>query len=105
MYAKHYQFRPNHDRRKVFGSFELKSLKESYEIWSFGIIGEQRNKGYGTQMLTEFLQKFKADKPLYLYVFKSNEVAIKLYQKVGFIIVDDDRYNGIYKMQYIQSVR
>ena len=100
-HVRGYQFRPNHDRRKIFGRFDLRSYADRYEIWSLSIIGEQRNKGYGKQMLTEFLQQFKADKPLFLYVFKTNEIAIRLYQKVGFTIVDDDRYNGIYKMQYV----
>lgn len=97
---KRYQFHPNHDKRRVYGWFELYELNSKYEIWALSIIGEQRNKGYGTQMLKEFLEQFKADKPLYLYVYKTNEIAIRLYKKVGFVIVGDYG-NNAYTMQYM----
>ena len=97
---KVYRFRPNHDRRRIFGGFELHERRDKYEIWALSIIGEQRHKGYGTQMLTEFLQQFKADKPLYLYVNKTNEIALRLYKKIGFAIVGD--YSPYaYAMQYM----
>jgi ribosomal protein S18 acetylase RimI-like enzyme len=98
--TKKYQFRPNHDRRRIFGGFELHELCDKYEIWALGIIGEQRNNGYGTQMLTEFLEQFKADKPLYLYVYKTNEIAIRLYENVGFKIIGD-YFPGAYTMKYM----
>ena len=60
-----------------------------------------RNKGYGTQMLTEFLSQFKSEKPLVLYVYKTNEIAIKLYEKVGFVIIGDCPFTiTAYTMQY-----
>lgn len=100
---KKYQFRPNHDRRRIYGRFELWERRSKYEIWALSIIEEQRNRGYGTQMLTEFLEQFKADKPLFLYVHKTNEAAMKLYKKVGFEIVGD--YSPYaYAMQYMNCV-
>lgn len=95
-----YQFRPNHDKRRIYGGFLLRNHNDRYEIWALSIVGEQRNKGYGTQMLTEFLQQFKADKPLYLYVYKTNEIAIRLYEKVGFVIVGDYTPTA-YSMKYM----
>jgi ribosomal protein S18 acetylase RimI-like enzyme len=99
-YEKRYQFSPNHDRRRIYGGFVLYEQYDKYEIWALGIIGEQRNKGYGTQMLTEFLEQFNADKPLFLYVYKTNKIAIRLYEKVGFKIVGD-YFPGAYAMQYM----
>jgi ribosomal protein S18 acetylase RimI-like enzyme len=99
-YKKVYQFSPNHDSHKVCGQFALIEFDEQYEIWALGIFGEYRNKGYGTQMLTEFLLQFQSNKPLLLYVYKTNEIAIKLYKKVGFAIVGE-RSPSIYTMQYM----
>jgi ribosomal protein S18 acetylase RimI-like enzyme len=98
-HTKRYQFIPN-DTNNICGSFDLRYLGDRYEIWSFGIFGDYRNKGYGTQMLTEFLQQFNDTKPLYLYVYKKNEIAIRLYKKVGFAIVGNTSEN-IYEMQYM----
>ena len=99
-YKKQYKFRPNHDKRKNYGSFELYEYGNAYAIWSLSIIEEQRGKGYGAQMLTEFLEKFNANKPLFLYVNKANEIAIRLYKKVGFAIVGD--YSSYaYTMKYM----
>ncbi len=98
-YEKTYQFRPN-NRCRIYGKFDLIERKDKYEIWSLGIFGDYRNKGYGTQMLTEFLQQFNSSKPLFLYVYKTNEIAIKLYKKVGFAIVGDYGPNA-YAMQYM----
>lgn len=96
---KTYQFRPN-DRCRIYGKFDLVELPDKYEIWSLGIFGDYRHKGYGTQMLTEFLQQFNNNKPLFLYVNKSNEIAIKLYKKVGFAIVGDYSPSA-YSMRYM----
>ena len=97
---KIYNFRPNHDRRRNFGEFQVWDRYDRNEIWSLKIIEPERGKGYGTQMLSEFLQQWKSDKPLYLYVNKANEIAIRLYEKVGFIIVGDYS-RGAYAMQYM----
>lgn len=96
---KSYQFKPNNSCR-VYGKFELIEKPDKYEIWALGIFGGYRNKGYGTQMLTEFLQQFKADKPLFLYVYKTNEIALRLYKNVGFAIVGDYS-SSAYAMQYM----
>lgn len=100
-HEQYYQFRPNHDRRKIFGKFELYTYKDRYEIWALGIIGDQRGKGYGTQMLKEFLQQFNHDKPLFLYVQKTNEIALRLYQKAGFVITRESYGGTAYQMQYM----
>ena len=100
-YAQDIIFKHNPDDR-IIGRFRLRILDDRYEIWCFGITGEYRRKGYATQMLREFLQQFKHDKPLVLYVYKSHEIAIRLYEKVGFAIVGQcDFERNAYKMQYL----
>lgn len=99
------RFKRNNDDNIALGVFDLRILKDRYEIWSLGVHYEYRRKGYATQMLMEFLQQFKHDKPIVLYVYKSNEIAIRLYEKVGFVIVDECYFDSnAYKMQYVQSV-
>ena len=104
--AQNVLFKCKSTKDAVVGRFILRILDNRYEIWSLGIMGEYRRKGCATQMLREFLQQFKNDKPLVLYVYKTNEIAIRLYEKVGFAIVGKcDFESEAYKMQYIQSVR
>lgn len=104
-YAQDVIFKCNPDDSMNIGRFRLRVLHDRYEIWSLGITGEHRRKGYATQMLREFIQQFKHDKPLVLYVYKTNKVAIHLYEKVGFTITGKcDFEPDAYKMQYVQSV-
>ena len=104
-YAQEVFFKCKPDESINVGRFRLRILDDRYEIWSLGIMGEYRRKGYATQMLMEFIQQFKNDKPLVLYVYKSHKVAIHLYEKVGFAIVGEcDFEPNAYKMQYVQSV-
>lgn len=55
------------------------------------IDNEYRNKGIGTNIINNIL---KENKKVYLWVYKANVSAIKLYQKLGFNIIDetDTRY-------------
>ena len=81
-----YRFKAKPTNKVIIGNFEVKDRDDHYAIWNLSIFGGYRNKGYGTQMLTEFLAEFKHDKPVVLYVYKENTVAIRLYEKVGFVI-------------------
>ena len=101
-YAQDVFFKRNPNIDNVIGRFRLRILADRYEIWSCGIMGEYRHKGCATQMLREFLEQFKHDKPLVLYVYKSHKIAIHLYEKVGFAIVDECYFEkNAYKMQYM----
>jgi len=94
-------YKRNPKGKTYTGQFDLKERSDKFEIWSLKVIRRYRNKGYGTQMLTEFLSQFKPDKPLVLYVYKTNEIAIKLYEKVGFKITGDCYFTSeAYTMQY-----
>lgn len=83
------------------GRFDLIERDDKFEIWSLSVVERYRRKGYATQMLREFLSQFKSSKPLSLYVVKTNEIAIRLYEKVGFSIVGDYKYGSYaYEMQF-----
>ncbi len=99
-----YCYRISPKSKRNIGYFELWSYPNKNEIWSLRIIESQHNKGYGTRMLQEFLNDYKENKPLYLYVYKDNEIAIKLYEKVGFVIVGEySKY--AWTMQYMGTKR
>ena len=62
--------------------------KDFYEIWSVRIAEEFQRQGFATLMLKRIIKKFK-NKPLRLYVYKSNNIAIHLYEKLGFKIIGE----------------
>lgn len=83
------------------GSFDLIQHKDRYVIWSLSVDPRYRRRGHATRMLTEFIEQFAFDKPLFLYVYKTNEIAIRLYEKVGFVIVGEYGWSGdAWVMQY-----
>ena len=95
-------YKRNENNKTYAGKFDVRECADKFEIWSLKIFPRYRNKGYATCMLTEFLQQFKSEKPLVLYVYKRNEIAIKLYKKVGFVIIDDYGADA-YTMQYMKG--
>ena len=100
--TKSFGFKQDTSETTYIGQFALHEKEDKFEIWCLGIMGKYRQKGYATQMLKEFLAQFKHDKPLALYVFKTNEIAIHLYEKVGFQIVSECSFEpAAYEMQYI----
>lgn len=94
-------YKRNPNGKIYTGRFDLVDKGDRFEIWSLGVAERYQNKGYGTKMLTEFLAQFNSDKPLVLYVYKVNETAIRLYKKVGFVIVGDCPFASYaYTMKY-----
>ena len=94
-------FKRNPLGKQYTAKFDLVERDDKFEIWSLGVVERYRRKGYATQMLMEFLSQFKSGKPLSLYVVKTNEIAIRLYEKVGFSIVGDYKYGSYaYEMQF-----
>lgn len=94
-------YKRNKKNKTYAGAFDLRERADKFEIWSLKIYPRYRRKGYATRMLTEFLSQFKSDKPLSLYVYKANEIAIHLYEKVGFTIVSNCFFDAsAYEMQY-----
>jgi RimJ/RimL family protein N-acetyltransferase len=68
------------------GSWE-QSCKQEIGYW----IGKEFwGKGIATKALSEFLQLVKAS-PLYAYVAKHNYASIRVLEKCGFIIIDEQK--------------
>ena len=81
--------------------FKLCENNDNFAIWNLGTKPRYRHKGNAEQMLREFLEQFDFSKPLILYVEKTNEIAIHLYEKVGFKITGDyPRGDYAYEMKY-----
>ena len=102
---KSFGYKRNRKNKTYAGGFDLHDRGNRLEIWSLKIFPRYRNKGYGTRMLREFISQFNSDKPLFLYVYKTNEVAIHLYEKVGFTIVGECSFAPYaYTMQFNKGV-
>ena len=65
-----------------------------YEIWSVTTFEGFKRQGYATTMLKRIIKKLK-DRPIRLYVYKDNKVAIHLYENLGFKIIEEF-YGGYY---------
>ena len=76
---------------KIIGSILLKDMPQGKLIDEIYIEKEFRNIGIGTDIIREMLEK---NRNIYLWVYKENEKAISLYNRLGFVIVDetDSRY-------------
>ena len=70
--AGYVHFHPDGDRR---------------EIDDLYILPEYRGRGIGTAMVEKCCAE--TEKPVYLYVFRRNEGAVRLYQRLGFVIVQE----------------
>ena len=76
---------------KIIGSILLKDMPQGKLIDEIYIEKEFRNNGIGTDIIRKMLEK---NRNIYLWVYKENKKAISLYNRLGFIIVDetDSRY-------------
>lgn len=101
--TKKYFYQPS-IKSEVIGTFCFKETNEKIEIWDLRIYVDHRGKGHGAQMMKDLIQEYKEQmnhKPLVLYVYCINEIAIHLYEKYGFVIVGDYLSKGLaYEMQY-----
>ena len=86
---------------EFLGRCLVTKLPHRYEFWDFRIFEEFQGKGYGTLMLKEIIKRYtKYGKPLVLYVYKNNDIAIHLYKKLGFEITRSSHNDKAWEMQY-----
>lgn len=86
--------------KDIIGRCSVYDKRNFYEIWSVSVDTKFRQQGYATLMLKRIIKKFK-DKPLRLYVYKSNDIAIHLYEKLGFKIIGEfDGATNAWTMEY-----
>lgn len=74
------------DNKKI-GCFSLKPYEDGLMIEEIYLLEEYRNKGIGSNIISNTLIKYK--KPIYLWVYKENIKAIKLYKKYKFKIIEE----------------
>lgn len=76
---------------KIIGSILLKDMPQGKLLDEIYLEKEFRNTGIGTDIIRKMLEK---NRNIYLWVYKENKKAISLYNRLGFIIVDetDSRY-------------
>jgi len=73
-------------------------------IGDFYIKSTERNKGYGTQVLDDFIEKLSKNYDLvYCYVDKNNNGAIRLYERFGTLFDTDG--NQYYVELYNRKTR
>lgn len=94
--AVYYHANANED---YVSCFSLRNYEDRCEIWSLMTRQIYRHRGYAERMLHEFIEQFDFSKPLVLYVQRENNVAIHLYEKVGFKITGNYT-NYAYEMRY-----
>ena len=74
--------------------------KETYVTG--GLLPNFRGKGYGKPLFEYLVYKAQSfNNPITLEVLNTNERAINLYKKIGFVVFDRD--NRITKMEYIND--
>lgn len=72
---------------KSVGCFSLKPYEDGFMIEEIYLLESYRNKGIGSDIISSTLKNNK--KPIYLWVYKDNIKAIKLYERFGFKIIDE----------------
>lgn len=78
---------------QVAGYFHLHQDGERMELDDLYILPPYRNQGLGTAVITHCCTA--TELPVYLYVFIRNKGAVRLYQRMGFRIIetlDNSRY-------------
>ena len=79
------------------GYFSLGESEGALELDSLFVLPRFQNQGIGTQIL-RYCQQQAPDR-LFLYVFKENTGALRLYTRLGFEIVKEVRKTA-YVMEY-----
>lgn len=80
----------------IIGSILTKKTKDGYLLDEIYIEKKYRKKGIGTSIINDFIKDCNED--IYLWVYKDNTNAIKLYKNIGFTI--NDETNNRYYMKY-----
>lgn len=84
-------------RDDIVGFFRLNVQPDVNELDDLYLFEKYRNQGLGTHLIQRCIEQ--SDKNLILYVFIKNQAAIKLYQRLGFKIVQNIK-NSRYIMEY-----
>lgn len=83
--------------KKIAGAYVVMPYEDGFIIDEIYLFKEFRNQGIGT----EIINRIKKEYPIiYLWVYKNNEKAIRLFTKLGFFVISDGR-TLIMKCNYV----
>ncbi len=86
----------------------LRPYKTGFFLWDYAIDYNFQNKGYGTKILKDLINKLKMefDAEFITTTYKfGNYSAKRLYEKVGFIQTDVVNENGIHEINMILQLK
>ena len=84
---------------KVIGSLFIRTIENGFLLDEIYIEKEYRNKKIGSSIIKDFI--LKSDRDFYLWVYKSNTKAIKLYTSLDFNIIEETKTR--YYMEYLKK--
>lgn len=89
---------------------DILKYKHILIISGFEIESEYQNRGFGTKSMSQILRyaldKFPKNSGIYLFVYKDNLSAVKIYKKIGFelIKVEDTVLTMAYKNKLVNEI-
>lgn len=86
---------------RTIGTLYLRINEKKIEVVSFAILPLFRNKGIGTYILNEIINKYSDEFEIRLNVAWYNNEALKLYLRLGFEEIED---LGVYKELGIRRI-
>ena len=84
-----YNWKRTDKTKSTMGSFTMYAKDDHLELWNVRISSRHQGKGYGQQMIREAIEMTNGVEVV-LYVKKHNKTAIHVYEKCGFVIVEED---------------
>jgi predicted acetyltransferase len=83
---------------KIAGVYLVLPYEDGYIIDEIYLFEEYRNNGIGTSVLKDIIKEYNT---LYIWVYKNNIDAIRLFKNMGFMLVSSGRtmilkYDGVY---------
>ncbi len=84
---------------KVGGAFLVLPYEDGYIIDEIYLFKEYRNNEIGTNIINKLKKEYKN---LYLWVYKNNTKAIRLFERLGFVLVSSGR-TLIYKYENVYN--
>lgn len=83
---------------KIAGAYLVLPYEDGYIIDEIYLFEEYRNNGIGTRVIQEIIDEYKT---IYIWVYKNNKNALRLFEKIGFMLISSGRtlilkYDGVY---------
>lgn len=89
------------DNKNIIGTFALFDYDDGKLLDTIYVTGINRKTGIGTKIIKNIISN--SYQPIYLWVYKSNELAIKLYKKLNFKIEEETDTKYFMKNENIKS--